>query len=82
MNTRFDFGSTVGSLIQGKRFAVCAVVAGVSPVQIEIPQPARLPLPVPRQRVQIDIAAGQNDSYAFSTHVDYPFENCSIRNSR
>ena len=71
MSTRFDFRSTVGSLIQGKKFAACTVVAGVSAAQIEIPQPGRLPLPVPRQRVQIDIAAGKNNSDAFSIDVDY-----------
>ncbi len=46
-----------------------------------IPQTARLPLQIPRQRIQIDIAAGKNNSHAFSIDVDYWFENRGIRNS-
>ncbi len=57
----------------GGRRVACNVIC--------IPQTARLPLQIPRQRIQIDIAAGKNNSHAFSIDVDYWFENRGIRNS-
>jgi hypothetical protein len=50
----------------------------------DLPRPERfgLPLRVPRQRIEIDIAASQNDTDAFSPGLDFVFDNRRIRNRR
>ena len=56
------------------------VEADVSPAQ-DSPQPAWLPLH-PRQRVEIDVAAGENDPDALSSGVDLAFNDRGVRNGR
>jgi hypothetical protein len=62
MSTRFDFGAAHGSPIAQEKFVV-ARRAAIGPR-----------LPVPRERVQIDIAASKDNPYALSTDVDYVVE--------
>jgi hypothetical protein len=46
-----------------------------------IPQPTRLPLQIPGQRVEIDVSSGENNADSFASDVDLPLLNCSKRYS-
>src|SRR4029077_18835424 len=46
------------------------------------PQPTRLPLQIPRQRIEIDIASGENDADPLFSDADLPFFNRSKGNRR
>ena len=61
---------------------LAAVEARLSPANvIQIPQPTRPPLQIPRQCLEIDIPSGKNNSDSLPPHIDLPFLNRSVWNS-
>jgi len=45
------------------------------------PTPSRSLFLDPRQRVEIDVAAGENDADALSENINFVFDNAGVRNS-
>jgi hypothetical protein len=82
MKRGFDFAHAAGSLMSVKiRGSRCSGRC-VALHRIDISHPTRLPLQIPRQRLEIDIPSGENNSDSPPSDIDLPFLNRGVRNGR